>query len=69
MELDYYKPNCMICGTYIEKLKKSITKYWIYMFLVDLDWSLNKVSSWILATFPLLRLKEAYSHVCCELQR
>lgn len=41
MELDYRRPNDMVCGIDIEKFRKRTTEDWVYMFLAGLDWSLD----------------------------
>ena len=61
LELDYRRLNDMECGNDIEKLRKHVDEHIIYVFFVGLDHNLDPVSSRILATSPLLSLKEAYS--------
>ena len=69
MELDYRRPNDMMCVADIKKQRKCIAEDWVYIFLAGLDHSLDQVSGHVLAIDPLPSLGEAYSLVCCEVQR
>ena len=69
MELDYRRPNDMTCVADIKKQRKCIAEDRVYIFLVGLDHSLDQVSGHVLAIAPLPSLGEAYSLVCCEVQR
>ena len=59
----------MTCVADIKKQRKCIAEDWVYIFLVGLDHSLDQVSGHVLAIAPLPSLGEAYSLVCCEVQR
>ena len=66
MELDYRRPNDMMCVTNIEKQKKHIAEDRVYIFLTGLDHNLNQVSGYVSVNSPLLSLEEAYSLVYRE---
>lgn len=59
IELNYLIPNDMSCAIDIEKLKKCNIEDQIYIFLIDLDQSLDQTSSQFFATSPLTCLEEA----------
>lgn len=68
-ELDYQRRNDMTCVANMNKQRKCTTEDRVYIFLANLDHNLDKVSSCVLATSPLLSLEEAYSLVHHAMQR
>lgn len=62
-EIDFRRPNPMVCQIDIQKYKSIIQEDRVYVFLDGLDDRLDKVRSDVLQLQPFPTVEQAYAHV------